>query len=128
MVYRKKTNKLIDWIFKQYPEKTIKKSKVKDGYETSNVWKIDPSSDKKHSAIFPLELCDKVISYYSLEGDLVFDPFAGSGSVGVSAKRNKRYFFLTEINKIYFELIKEKLESDLFNETKIKIGINQSFF
>ena len=127
MVYRKKTNKLIDWIFKQYPTKTINKSKVKDGYETSNVWKIDPSFDKKHSAIFPLELCDKVISYYSLEGDLIFDPFAGSGSVGVSAIKNKRNFFLTEVNKDYFNLIKEKLKGDLFNNVKLKIGINQYF-
>lgn len=127
MVYRKKTNKLIDWIFKQYPKNIINNSKVKDGYETSNVWKIDPSFDKKHSAIFPLKLCDKVINYYSLEGDLIFDPFAGSGSVGISAIRNKRNFFLTEVNKDYFKLIKEKLQGNLFSNVKLKIGINQYF-
>ena len=122
MVYRKKSNKLIDWIFKQYPEEVIKKSKIKDGYETSNVWKIEPSSNKNHSAVFPIKLCDKVINYYSFEGDLVFDPFAGSGSVGISAIKNKRNFFLTEIDKKYFELLKQKFNSDLFNN--VKIGIN----
>jgi DNA modification methylase len=124
MVYRKKSNKLIDWIFKQYPDEIVKKSKVKDGYETSNVWHIDPSFDKKHSAIFPLELCEKVINYYSLEGDLIFDPFAGSGSVGVAAKKNNRNFFLTEIDKNYFNLIKEKLSGDLFGMA-LKIGLNK---
>ena len=38
-------------------------------------------------------LCDKVISYYLFEKDLVFDPFADSGSVGLSAVKNNRYFF-----------------------------------
>ena len=122
MVYRKKSNKLIDWIFKQYPEEIIKTSKIKDGYETSNVWKIDPTSNKNHSAVFPIKLCDKVINYYSFEGDLVFDPFAGSGSVGISAIKNKRNFFLTEIDKEYFKLLKQKFNSDLFNN--VKIGIN----
>ena len=122
MVYRKKSNKLIDWIFKQYPEEIIKTSKIKDGYETSNVWKIDPTSNKNHSAVFPIKLCDRVINYYSFEGDLVFDPFAGSGSVGISAIKNKRNFFLTEIDKEYFKLLKQKFNSDLFNN--VKIGIN----
>jgi DNA modification methylase len=127
MVYRKKTNKLIDWIFKQYPKQIINKSKVKDGYQTSNVWKIDPSSNKKHSAIFPVKLCDNVINYYSLAGDLVFDPFAGSGSVGESAIKNNRYFFLTEINKSYSELMKERLKGDLFNSTDLKIMDSKTF-
>ncbi len=121
MVYRKKSNKLIDWIFKQYSQEVVKKSKIKDGYETSNVWKVDPSSDKNHSAVFPVSLCDRVINYYSFEGDLVFDPFAGSGSVGTSAIKNKRYFFLTELNKDYFKLLKQKFNSNLFDDVKIGI-------
>ena len=111
MVYRKK-----------YPEDIVKKSKIKDGYETSNVWKIDPSSNKNHSAVFPIKLCDKVINYYSFEGDLVFDPFAGSGSVGLSAIKNNRHFFLTELNKNYFKILNDKFKSNLFDD--LKIGIN----
>ncbi len=41
MVYRKQTDKLIDWNIKQYDWDTVKESKVKDGYETSNVWEIE---------------------------------------------------------------------------------------
>ena len=113
MVYRKKSNKLIDWIYDQYPDEVINSSKVEDGYETNNVWKIDPCYSKKHSAVFPLELCNKVINYYSFKGDLVFDPFAGSGTVGVSANVNERYFLLTENNDEYYREILKKLKGDL---------------
>jgi len=112
MVYRKKTNKLLDWNIRQYPYKTIQESKVLNKYETSNVWYIDPKFDKKHTAVFPLELCNKVIKYYSYKGDLVFDPFGGSGTFGKSALNLNRYFFLTEISSKYFERIKENFNQN----------------
>ena len=117
MVYRKQSDKLIDWNLKQYSEETIHDSKVEDGFETSNVWYIDPTFNKTHSAVFPKSLCDRVIKYYSLKGDLVFDPFAGSGSVAVSALQNDRHFLLTECDERYFKLMKEKLGNDLFSES-----------
>ncbi|MGA2435666.1 MAG: DNA methyltransferase [Bryobacteraceae bacterium] len=121
MVYRKKTDKLLDWNMKQYPEEIIEKSKIKGNYETSNIWKIDPTFDKTHSAVFPIELCNRVIKFYSFIGDLVFDPFGGSGTFGESALKSNRYFFLTEKDKFYFERIKEKLSNDfLFIDKKNK--------
>jgi DNA modification methylase len=110
MVYRKQTDKLIDWNIWQYDWETVKKSKVKDGYETSNVWEIDPKFDKVHSAVFPVDLCKRVIEYYSFKGDLVFDPFAGSGTFGRTAKYLERYFFLTEQEPKYFEYMKSFLK------------------
>ncbi|KAA6324492.1 hypothetical protein EZS27_026184 [termite gut metagenome] len=65
MVYRKSTEKLLDWNIRSYDYKTVEESKVSDGYETTNVWKIDPCFNKVHSAIFPVELCKRVIQYYS---------------------------------------------------------------
>uniref|UniRef100_UPI0040481FEF DNA methyltransferase n=1 Tax=Aliarcobacter sp. TaxID=2321116 RepID=UPI0040481FEF len=112
MVYRKKTTKLIDWNLKQYNEDVINESLIEDGYETSNVWHIDPKSDKTHSAVFPIELCNKVVKYYSLKGDLVFDPFAGSGTFAKSAYNLDRNFFITEINPPYVDRIKENLDFD----------------
>ena len=108
MVYRKETTKLIDWNMKSYDSQIIKESKVEDGYETTNVWKIDPKFDKVHSAVFPVELCKRVIQYYSFKGDLVFDPFAGSGTVGKTAKSLGRKFFLTEKNTNFLKLISGK--------------------
>jgi DNA modification methylase len=119
MVYRKKTDKLIDWNIKQYDRRTVEESKVTGNYETSNVWEIDPVFDKTHSAVFPLELCRRVIKFYSFKGDLVFDPFAGSGTLGKAAQILGRYFFLTEIDSKYFERIKENLGF---------VGVNYSIF
>jgi len=120
MVYRKSTEKLIDWNMREYDQKTIEESKVADGYETSNVWKIDPCFDKVHSAVFPAELCKRVIQYYSFKGDLVFDPFGGSGTMGKTAKSLERYFFMTEKDSTYFEYMKTKRTKELFNDRESK--------
>lgn len=123
MVYRKRTDKLIDWNIKQYSWDKVKKSKVEEKYETTNVWQIDPTFDKIHSAVFPKELCDRVIKYYSFIEDLIFDPFAGSGTLGKSAIKLNRNFFLTEKEDKYIQRMKQDFNknNDLFNnknETK----------
>lgn len=111
MVYRKKTDKLLDWNIRQYDWETVKQSKVLEEYETSNVWEIDPVFDKVHSAVFPLELCSRVIKFYSYIGDLVFDPFAGSGTLGKAAANSDRHFFLTEKKYEYIELVRREIGS-----------------
>ncbi|MBS3093973.1 HEAT repeat domain-containing protein [Candidatus Pacearchaeota archaeon] len=119
MVYRKKTDKLIDWNIKQYDFGIVEESKINGDFESSNVWKIDPVFDKTHSAVFPLELCNKVIKFYSFKGDLVFDPFAGSGTLGKAALNLDRHFFLTEKEKKYIERIKENFnQSKIFSQNK----------
>ena len=117
MVYRKKTDKLIDWNIRQYNEHEVAQSKVTGHYESTNVWRIDPTFDKVHSAVFPLELCNRVIKYYSFVGDLIFDPFAGSGTLGRSALKLERNFFLTEVNREYIERMQQifNRDTDLFN-------------
>lgn len=128
MVYRKSTEKLLDWNIRSYDYKTVEESKVADGYETTNVWKIDPCFDKVHSAIFPVELCKRVIQYYSYKGDLVFDPFGGSGTMGRTAKALDRFFFLTEQEPKYFEYMQSKQKSQsVFNERETKFLTLEQF-
>jgi len=117
MVYRKKTDKLIDWNIYQYNWDKVKRSKILDKYETTNIWRIDPTFDKIHSAVFPIELCNRVVKFYSFVGDLVFDPFAGSGTLGRAAVNLDRNFFLTEKETKYINRIKEELYkgNKLFN-------------
>ena len=116
MVYRKQTDKLLDWNIHQYDYETVEKSKVKGDFDTNNVWQICPKSDKIHPAVFPAELCKRVIQYYSYIGDLIFDPFAGSGTLGYVAKKLKRNFFLTEKNERYFEYMKSYKQEISENE------------
>lgn len=128
MVYRKSTEKLLDWNIRSYDYQTVENSKVPDGYETTNVWKIDPCFDKVHSAIFPVELCKRVIQYYSYKGDLVFDPFGGSGTVGKTAKALDRLFFLTEQERKYFEYMQAKAKPQgIFNERQTKFLTLEEF-
>lgn len=112
MVYRKKTTKLIDWNLKQYSKEVINESLVSDEIHKSNLWNIGPSHDKVHSAVFPKELCDRIIKYYSLSGDLVLDPFAGSGTFGNAALERNRNFFLIEKDETYFQDMKKRFNLD----------------
>jgi DNA modification methylase len=117
MVYRKKTDKLLDWNIRSYDLDIVSKSLVKGEFETTNVWKINPKSSKDHTAIFPKELCERVISYYSYVGDLVYDPFAGSGTFGATASKMGRNFFMTELDKGYFNVIRKNfINLDLFQK------------
>ena len=56
MVYCKKTDKLIDWNIRQYDDETVAASRVMDDYEKTNLWHINPATDKVHPVVFPSEL------------------------------------------------------------------------
>ena len=110
LVYRKHTDLLIDWHIRNHPDQeVVKASKIADGYERTNVWKINPVTNSKHPAAFPVELAEKVINYYSFKGDVVLDPFAGSGTVGLAAASLDRRFVLFESNFNYIELIQQTI-------------------
>ena len=124
MVYRKKTHRLIDWNLKQYDNEAVENSLVDDSFERSNIWKIAPVFSKRHSAVFPVELCKQVIKLYSFRNDLVFDPFAGSGTVGEAAIALGRNYLLTELRRDYAESIDQRLRGDLFSECK-RVSISE---
>lgn len=112
LVYRKQTDLLIDWHIRNHPQKElVQASKVADGYERTNVWKINPATGSKHPAAFPQELAEKVISYYSFKHDVVLDPFAGSGTVGAAAAALDRRFVLFDNNFAYIELMQQAILS-----------------
>lgn len=59
----------------------------------------------KHPTQKPLSICDRIIQVHSNEGDLVYIPFAGSGSEIVSCINNNRNYITTEISKQYIDEI-----------------------
>ncbi len=60
------------------------------------------SSHKNHSAIFPIELPSWFIRLFTKEGDVVLDPFLGSGTSAVAATMHKRKYLGIELKKEYF--------------------------
>lgn len=61
---------------------------------TTDVWDISPESATRvgHPAPFPVELPQRLIELYTYRGDLVLDPFMGSGSTAVAAVRTHRHY------------------------------------
>jgi DNA modification methylase len=125
LVYRKKTDKLIDWNIRAHPDqKLVKESRIKDPYERTNVWRIKPSHDPKHPAVFPLELARKVILYYSFKSDVVLDPFAGIGTAGLAAVQTGRRFVLIESDPRYVDIMREQVKRWLHSAAKDVLTIN----
>ena len=79
-----------------------------------NIWLMHPeksNSKRFHPAMFPECLAEDHIKSWSNGGDLVFDPFLGSGTAGVAAKSLGRDFIGIELDPTYFQIAKERIES-----------------
>ena len=114
LVYRKKTDRLIDWNLRNHPDPAaLERSLILGDYDKTNVWELAPSNHPGHPAVFPDELVRRVIRYYSFEGDCVLDPFAGAGTVGRVAANMRRRFALVEKRPDYFNLMRRELEPQL---------------
>ncbi len=63
-----------------------------------------------HSAIFPDSLAKEIIKNFSNEGDIILDPFAGSGTTGVACKNLNRNYILIEKEPEYVKICEERLK------------------
>jgi len=84
-----------------------------------NVWEYvnggnyaNDSYALKHPAVFPEQLVQDHIISWSNEGDLVYDPFIGSGTVAKMSILNNRNWIGSEISSEYCEIIKERVKID----------------
>lgn len=109
LVFQKPASFLIDKIVRSYEGKVLEDSLVKDHYERSNVWKINPETASKHLAPYPKELSDRIIRYYSYVGDLVLDPFMGSGTTAISCIDLKRDYIGIELHEEYVKMANERI-------------------
>ncbi len=82
---------------------------------TQSVWRFIPESARKigHPAPFPIELPRRLIKLYSFTGDIILDPFMGSGTTALAALMNKRSFIGYEVNSDYIQLAEQRIKQYL---------------
>ena len=73
---------------------------------TKSIWDIPAESAKKvgHPAPFPVELPKRLIELYSFKGDVVLDPFMGSGTTAIAAEKNNRQWIGYDISQEYIDV------------------------
>jgi len=78
---------------------------------TKSVWSFPATSAQQvgHPAPFPEELPRRLIHLYSFRGDLILDPFCGSGTTCLAARKAGRHYVGYEIEKAYLDLALERL-------------------
>lgn len=78
---------------------------------TKSVWKFAPQSAKLagHPAPFPVELPRRAIELYTFSSEIVLDPFIGTGSTAVAAKKANRHYVGYEVSSEYVELAQNRL-------------------
>ena len=91
---------------------------ISNGKQMRNLWEISPPQPRekihgKHPTQKPLKLLERILLASTNEGDLVLDPFNGSGSTGVAALRLGRKYIGIEISQEYLDLTINRLEDEL---------------
>ena len=76
-----------------------------------NIWRISTDHKSAHPAIFPEQLANDHIVSWSNEGDLVYDPFMGSGTTAKMAILNKRNYIGSETSKEYCEIAEQRIKN-----------------
>lgn len=79
---------------------------------TKSIWHIPPASasDAEHPAPFPIELPRRLIELYTFPGDVVLDPFMGTGATALAAHGSNRTFVGYDVEERYVEISKLRLK------------------
>ena len=90
--------------------------KILGSFETKKTYYVTPLNIKdkqkyNHPTVKPLEIIQNLIVNSSNEGDVVLDPFVGSGTTGVACKNLNRNFIGIELDKNYFEIAKKRIDT-----------------
>lgn len=80
---------------------------------TKSVWTFaaEPATKVGHPAPFSVELPYRLIQLYTFEGEVVLDPFIGSGQTGIAAVKSKRHYAGYEINNEYANLAIKRIKN-----------------
>lgn len=90
---------------------------LNNGKQMKNLWEINAEKHKtNHPTEKPEKLLERIILIGCKEGDTVLDPFMGSGTTGVVAKRLNRNFVGIEIDQEYFNMASDRINNTLTDD------------
>ncbi len=86
--------------------------RINNGKQMRNLWVINAKKHiTKHPTEKPEELMERIVLLGSRKNDVILDPFMGSGTTGVIAKRLGRHFIGIEIDKEFFKIAEKRISS-----------------
>jgi DNA modification methylase len=91
------------------PETRGRQPFLKSLYKPRRGRKVPQANQDGHPAPFPEELIYRLIKFYSYRGNVVLDPFGGTGTVAVVAKKTGRHFIHVDVSKKYCRIAAERL-------------------
>lgn len=101
------TTERIYWFCKDKP--SVYKQALAEEFK-SDVWVITPKRQKGHPAPFPEQLVENCIKLTTKPGNIVYDPFGGSGTTAYIADQLGRQAITTEIDPKYIDMIKARVK------------------
>ncbi len=109
-----KRSELVLVFEKDYP---ISRQFMKRGFfkrgTLEDLWEIPREKSRsagEHGAVFPQELVRKILLNFTKENETVYDPFMGTGTTAVVAKKINRHFIGSEISKKYIEIAENRIK------------------
>lgn len=76
-----------------------------------SIWRFPPEKDRSHPAPYPEELPHRLIRMFSFTGDTILDPFMGSGTTAVAAKKLERNYMGYELNADFIRMAEKRIDS-----------------
>jgi site-specific DNA-methyltransferase (adenine-specific) len=91
---------------------------------TKSVWAFPAESATRigHPAPFPVELPLRLIKLYTFEGEVVLDPFIGSGTTAIAALQTNRYYVGYDSEPEYVKLAEKRIKNFLEKQSQIKLA------
>ena len=98
----------IEYIIRIYDYGTAL-NKVSQNEFYNRVQHVSPVSTKHHPTEKPVALIERIVELNTKEGDVVCDPFIGSGSTAIAAIRRNRKYIGFEVNKEYYDVAMNRI-------------------
>ena len=104
------------WDYQSRQEVILNFKKHSKDWRRNRLWVVETIKGCKHPAIYPLYIIKELIRLLSRPGEIILDPFIGSGTIAVAAKELRYVYIGIDINEEYCKYAKLRLENSGINK------------